>query len=206
MVSPRKLHSMYRITTSQTGHTINKFVLAFPRHLQIKQAFNEPRSQWLLPLEDREFDVGIVASLTPNYPDIVNEHRIMAREMVEYLEQRHQLRVKVYQRMPTTREFYELAQNTKIIISPFALGEAAGKDYESILSGAIKPYSQRLTSSPDIFSGGFSVSCRPDFSDLEHTAVASHVAAWYTGHLRRAQSLVDTAYAKLAKESTDEAM
>lgn len=40
-------------------------------------------------------------------------------------------------RQPTTREFHEATQNTKILVSPFGLGEGIGKDYETILSGAV---------------------------------------------------------------------
>lgn len=33
---------------------------------------------------------------------------------MKYLEQRYQLKVRVYQRPPTSREFYEILQSTKV--------------------------------------------------------------------------------------------
>ena len=79
------------------------------------------------------------------------------------------IKVKTYVRQPTTREFHEAVRNAKILVSTFGLGEGVGKDYETILSGAVlvKPYSVRLRSSPDVYTEGYSVSCRADFSDLE---------------------------------------
>lgn len=61
----------------------------------------------------------------------------------------------------------------QIYVSPFGFGEAVGKDYETILSGAIlvKPNSMRLSSAPDIYASGYSVSCRSDFADLGHVVL-----------------------------------
>jgi len=169
-------------------------------YLQIKEAFEKARDEWLSDLEDRKWDVVVVAPPNPTYPQAIQEHRLMGLEMVEYLEQRHQLKVKVWVRPPTTREFHEATKNAKIMVSTFGLGEAVGKDYESILSGAVlvKPYSLRLQSFPDIYTSGYSVSCRADFADLEQVVMT------VLGHLRRAQALVDTAYSKLVKEAQDE--
>uniref|UniRef100_A0A061QX74 Uncharacterized protein n=1 Tax=Tetraselmis sp. GSL018 TaxID=582737 RepID=A0A061QX74_9CHLO len=168
--------------------------------LQLQPAFEKSRAEWLLPLEDRRYDVVIVAAANPLYPPAKNEHRLMALQMVEYLEQRHQLQVRTFIRQPTTREFFDTVQNAKVFVSPFGHGEAAGHDYEAILNGAVlvKPNSMRLRSFPDIYSGGYSVSCQSDFSDLEQVVMT------VLGHLERAQALVDTAYSKLVRDSSVE--
>eukprot|EP00873_Tetraselmis_striata_P000474 jgi/Tetstr1/420738/TSEL_011815.t1 len=114
--------------------------------------------------------------------------------MVRYLQIRYQLKVRAYVRPTTTREFYEAVQSAKIYVSPFGFGEAVGKDYETILSGAIlvKPNSMRLSSAPDIYASGYSVSCRSDFADL------GHVVLTVLNNLDKAQNLADKAYQNLA--------
>lgn len=168
--------------------------------LKIRNAFEMERKEWLRPLSERKYDVVVVAPQNRMYPPIINEHRLMAIEMVKYLEQRYQLKVRIYLRPPTTREFYESVQNARVYVSPFGFGEAVGKDYESILSGTIlvKPNSMRLTSSPDIYASGYSVSCRTDFADL------GHVVLTILNNLDKAQTLADKAYLNLVKSSTDE--
>jgi len=190
-------------------HTVMPYVYKY-RHpldcggrkwmLKLKDAFEKERKEWLQPLADRKYDVVVVAPQNAAFPAIINEHRLMALEMVRYLQIRYQLKVRAYVRPTTTREFYEAVQSAKIYVSPFGFGEAVGKDYETILSGAIlvKPNSMRLSSAPDIYASGYSVSCRSDFADL------GHVVLTVLNNLDKAQNLADKAYQNLVKYSTDE--
>lgn len=59
----------------------------FPgRYLQVKEAFQKAREEWLLPLEERRWDVVVVAPPNLSYPKSINEHRLMALEMVRKLQ------------------------------------------------------------------------------------------------------------------------
>lgn len=52
------------------------------RSLKLKDAFEMDRKEWLQPLQDRKYDVAVVAPQNRMFPPIINEHRLMAMEMV----------------------------------------------------------------------------------------------------------------------------
>lgn len=52
------------------------------RMLKLKDAFEKERKEWLQPLADRKYDVVVVAPQNAAFPAIINEHRLMALEMV----------------------------------------------------------------------------------------------------------------------------
>lgn len=66
-------------------------------------------------------------------------------------------------------EYLKTMQKSKIVVSPWAWGEWAFRDYEAIHSGAIlvKPDTSFVESTPDIYQNYDTyVPCKPDFSDL----------------------------------------
>uniref|UniRef100_A0A061RJS8 Uncharacterized protein n=1 Tax=Tetraselmis sp. GSL018 TaxID=582737 RepID=A0A061RJS8_9CHLO len=66
-------------------------------------------------------------------------------------------------------KFLTIMRDTKFFISPYGLGEFSGKDYESILSGAIlvKPLAERIESYPNIYSSSMTIRTELQFDDLE---------------------------------------
>ncbi len=66
-------------------------------------------------------------------------------------------------------EYEEAMFHSKVVVSPWGWGEACYRDYEGLLAGCvvIKPRSDFVVSSPDIFQGGYFLYCKPDWSDLE---------------------------------------
>lgn len=75
---------------------------------------------------------------------------------------------------PWPSEFFNLAKNSKIMLSPWGYGELSSRDYEAIICGniIIKPslLNEKLEIStfPEIYLDKSIVYCKPDFSDLEY--------------------------------------
>ena len=66
-------------------------------------------------------------------------------------------------------EYITTMQKSKIVVSPWAWGEWAFRDYEAIHCGAIlvKPDTSFVQSYPDIYQNYITyIPCKPDFSDL----------------------------------------
>jgi len=74
---------------------------------------------------------------------------------------------------PWPSEFFNLAKNSKIMLSPWGYGELSTKDYEAIICGniIIKPKllneTLEISTFPEIYLAKNIVYCKPDFSDLE---------------------------------------
>jgi hypothetical protein len=74
---------------------------------------------------------------------------------------------------PNPPEFFNLAKNSKIMLSPWGYGELSTRDYEAIICGniIIKPKllnkTLEISTFPEIYLAGNIVYCKPDFSDLE---------------------------------------
>ena len=66
-------------------------------------------------------------------------------------------------------EYEDAIYRSKLVVSPWGWGEACYRDYEGFLAGCVvvKPRSDFVISSPDIFRGGYFVYCKPDWSDLK---------------------------------------
>ena len=74
---------------------------------------------------------------------------------------------------PWPSEFFNLAKNSKIMLSPWGYGELSTRDYEAIICGniIIKPKllneTLEISTFPEIYLNKSIVYCKPDFSDLE---------------------------------------
>jgi len=107
--------------------------------------FQEPRG-WLNPSVDRKYDVS--CRFGDDY----------ARETVSW--QRKQIRRLMKGRLGTEklgrREYFKELQSSKIVVSPFGLGEITLKDFEVFLCGALllKPDMSHLETWPDLFVDG----------------------------------------------------
>jgi len=147
---------------------------------RILPAFKEDPGEWLgKRFYDRHYDVAFVGTI--NHQEErekggVNRHRRAALNAIKAMKEKHpylnilvpHLASKTAGHLPYD-QFLKLLKNTKFFVSPFGLGEFSGKDYESLLSGAIlvKPWAHKLQSYPNIYNGSFVIDTAIDFSDLE---------------------------------------
>ena len=98
----------------------------------------------------------------------------------------------------TLEEYLKTMQRSKIVVSPWAWGEWAFRDYEAIHCGSIlvKPDTSFVESTPDIYQNTILyVPCKHDFSDLE--VVINQILHNYDDYkqmAQRAKELVVTSW------------
>jgi len=143
-------------------------------------AFKQEPEKWLRKrFHDRRYDLAFLGTINDaqsREKGGVNDHRRAALSVIEALKKKHphlnifvpHFHAKTLGHLPY-QHFLDVLKDTKFFVSPFGLGEFSGKDYESILSGAIlvKPWAHKLQSYPNIYNGSFVIDTDIDFSDLE---------------------------------------
>jgi len=141
-------------------------------------AFQEPVSEWLKPFHMRKYDIAFLGTITDHGERIisgVNKHRRSALKAISDLKRKYpHLNVVLPQQSEATtqipyNQFLAILRDTRFFVSPYGFGEFSGKDYESMLAGAIlvKPEAQAIRSYPNIYNDTMLISCSLDFKDLE---------------------------------------
>lgn len=103
-----------------------------------------------------------------------------AYERASVAYQRKEIRRRLSDRLPTEKvgrgAYMGELRNSRIVVSPFGLGEITLKDFETLLSGALllKPDMDHMETWPDIYKAGETMrTFRWDLSDLEAVIEAS---------------------------------
>lgn len=123
------------------------------------------------PDRERDIDVNLVA--LADYPAAAQfmipwHRRAAARQIIEM---KGLSTIVALNRALSRKLYLELLTRSRIVVSPWGLGEFAYRDYEAILAGCImvKPNTDFVrTFEPDLYqSGKYYVSCQPDFANLQ---------------------------------------
>ena len=104
---------------------------------------------------------------------LISEHRLRCIEKLLHI--KNLKIVNIQGRQLNAQKYMEYMRNSKIAISPWGWGEACYRDYEAILSGCllIKPNTDFVMSSCNIFEQKERIWTMPDFSDLSAKIIFS---------------------------------
>mmetsp|Transcript_25085 Transcript_25085/g.65087 ORF Transcript_25085/g.65087 Transcript_25085/m.65087 type:complete len:648 (+) Transcript_25085:383-2326(+) len=131
-----------------------------------------------IPYTQRKYDIALVSTISNrgNNRGVygINRHRQQAQDAVNRLQKRHP-HVTVFMadyKIRYTR-FIAILRDSRVVISPFGLGEFSGKDYEAMLAGAllVKPLARKLKAYPNIYSSRYALDVEVDFSNLEEAVM-----------------------------------
>ncbi|MBL4672054.1 MAG: glycosyltransferase family 1 protein [Arenicella sp.] len=126
--------------------------------------------------QDRPIDISFVGSANYGTPEISRHRQLAVRTLEEMTSpelnihlactrsRNNQTAVKY-----NLKEFYAVLGKSKIVLSPWGLGEVCIRDFEIMLSGGlmIKPDMSHIETNPPFYRAGETyLSCRRDFSDL----------------------------------------
>lgn len=143
-----------------------KGLLSFPRRY-VKPALDRP--------------LGLSCRMGMRYArDTVSWQR---RQIYERLEKR------ILMGKISRKKYYRELMQSKLVISPFGLGEITLKDFEVFLTGGLllKPDLSHMTTWPNFYQNNRTiVTCRWDLSDLE--SVVDHILSHYTDYVEIAQT------------------
>jgi hypothetical protein len=144
------------------GTDHKKVLPLLPMFLQDR--YNDLRNGPVLSWQDRPIDLLCAGDLHEEY-DILCRHRRQALRLVEASNLNF---VAISGRVPKNT-YFELLRNTKIVLSPYGLGEYSFKDFEAIYAGCLlmKPDSSFCVShSFDVYGSDYCVQTKPDMSDF----------------------------------------
>jgi hypothetical protein len=130
----------------------------------LQDRYNELRDGPVLNWQDRPIDLLCAGGLHEKY-DILCRHRMQALRCVEASNLNY---VSIAGRVPKNT-YFDLLRHTKIVVSPYGLGEYSFKDFETIYAGCllVKPDSSFcIGHSFDTYGGDYCVQTKPDMSDF----------------------------------------
>lgn len=154
---------------------------------------------------NKKYDVAILIGLSKdgtehgfNNADYYNESRLNLFEVAK------RLKCKVITTEKTGKldrqKYLETLWDSKFCISPFGFGEVNIREIEALMVGSviIKPSIENVTTTPNIFGEGMSVTCKADYSDLPEL-IDELLPKYYD----IAEDMIQNQYATFKFESAD---
>ncbi len=149
--------------------------------------------------QKRPIDVFFIGSVSmPNFNPQFNQlylwHRVTAIRTIKSISG---ISTIATSRPIPYHDYINLITKSKIVVSPWGLGEWCHRDYEAIHCGAvlIKPDTSFVQAIPDIYQNNSTyVPCKPDFSDLQQKVdhILTHYESYQPMRERAKKLLVDS--------------